>query len=120
MRKKGSYRLFRNSQYALAGLWDMLSTETSFRLEVCVSFVLWISLLIINIHIGAKLVLGLSLFAPLIAEAINSAIERTVDLVTQEYHEQAKRAKDVGSAIVFLTIILTCLVWLATLFYYYG
>ena len=36
-----------------------------------------------------------------LAEAINSAIERCVDLVTLHYHEMAKRAKDVGSAVVF-------------------
>lgn len=41
-----------------------------------------------------------------LAEIINSAIERCVDLVTLHYHEMAKRAKDVGSAIVFLSIFI--------------
>lgn len=118
MQKKNGYRLLRNSQYALAGLWDMWRTEMSFRLELCVAFVLWASLLVISLPLSAKLVLALSLFGPIVAEAVNSAIERTVDLVTQEYHEQAKRAKDVGSAIVFLSILFTSLVWWATLYYH--
>jgi diacylglycerol kinase (ATP) len=117
MQKKAGYRLFRNSQYALAGLWDMLRTETSFRLELCVCILLWIALPAIPIPTEAKMILGLSLFVPIIAETVNSAIERTVDLVTQEYHEQAKRAKDVGSAVVFLSILFTGLVWWTTLHY---
>jgi len=45
------------------------------------------------------------------AEAINSAIERVTDLVTLEYHEMAGRAKDAGSAVVFLSIAIFVVVW---------
>jgi diacylglycerol kinase (ATP) len=45
------------------------------------------------------------------AEAINSAIERVVDLVTLEHHAMAKRAKDVGSTVVFLSICIFIVVW---------
>jgi len=47
----------------------------------------------------------------LIAEVTNSAIERAVDLVTLEHHPMAGRAKDVGSTIVFLSIIMCVVVW---------
>ena len=57
----------------------------------------------------------LSFMAILVAEAINSAIERVVDLVTLEYHPMAKKAKDVGSAIVFLSIVNCIVVWLVCL-----
>lgn len=62
-------------------------------------------------------ILRLSLFLPLIAEAVNSALERTVDLVTLEFNPLAKQAKDLGSAAVFLTILLTILIWACTLYY---
>jgi diacylglycerol kinase (ATP) len=54
--------------------------------------------------------------AMLIAEAINSAIERVVDLITLDYHKMAERAKDVGSAIVFLSILLFIVVWSAVFY----
>ena len=47
----------------------------------------------------------------LISEAINSSIERVVDLVTLEHHPMAGRAKDVGSTIVFLRIGLFIVTW---------
>ncbi len=46
----------------------------------------------------------ITLMGVLIAEVINSAIERVVNLVTLEHHPMADRAKDVGSTIVFLSI----------------
>lgn len=52
----------------------------------------------------------------LLSEVINSAIERVVDLVTVEHHEMAGRAKDVGSAIVFISIFIFCVTW-GTLLY---
>ena len=47
----------------------------------------------------------------ILAETINSAIERVVDLVTLEHHHMAGRAKDVGSAIVFLSIFIFVVTW---------
>ena len=47
----------------------------------------------------------------LLAEAINSAIERVVDLVTLEHHQMAGRAKDVGSTIVFISIFIFIITW---------
>ena len=61
-------------------------------------------------------ILSVSLFVPLIAEIINSAIERTVDLVTFEHHELAKRAKDAGAALVFLSLAMLAFIWGLTLY----
>ena len=52
----------------------------------------------------------------LIAETINSAIERVTDLVTLEHHDMAGRAKDVGSTIVFLSIVVFVIVWIFCFF----
>jgi diacylglycerol kinase (ATP) len=55
------------------------------------------------------------MFPIIIAEVINSAIERTVDLVTLEYDERAKKAKDAAAAVVLVSAVFTFLVWTAVL-----
>ena len=52
-------------------------------------------------------------FIVLIVEFLNSAIEATVDRFGPEQHELAGRAKDMGSAAVFLSLALVALVWVA-------
>jgi len=47
----------------------------------------------------------------LIVELLNSGIESVVDLITEEYHEFAKRAKDLGSAAVLVSLMLTIILW---------
>jgi len=51
-----------------------------------------------------------------IIELLNSAIEATVDRVSLDKHPLAKRAKDIGSAAVFLTIMNAILTWIIILF----
>jgi diacylglycerol kinase (ATP) len=47
----------------------------------------------------------------LIVELLNSAIESTVDRVSMEHHELSKRAKDLGSAAVMLSLLLCTAIW---------
>ena len=114
---KPQYTLFKNTRYALDGLLDMLQHESSFRLEVLVIGLLQIAISFVEMPFVYLGILRLSLFLPLFAEAINSAIERTVDLVTADFHPLAKQAKDLGSAIVFISILWTTLIW-GFIFYY--
>ena len=95
----------------------MFKHESSFRLEVLVISLLQLGLLFVDFPFIYLVILRLSLFLPLIAETINSAIERTVDLVTVDFHPLAKQAKDLGSSVVFLSITLTTLIWGCTLYY---
>lgn len=76
------------------------------------NIVAWV--LPISIHL--QMILSLSLFIPLMAEVANSAIERVVDLVTGEYHELAKKAKDAGASLVFLSLVLLGLIWVCVLY----
>jgi len=110
---KPKYTLFKNTKYALSGLKDILSTESSFKIQVIVFIMLSIFLVFSSLLLKYKMILFLSLFIPIIAETINSAIERVVDLVTLEHHDMAKRAKDVGATIVFLSILVTILIWIS-------
>jgi diacylglycerol kinase (ATP) len=90
---------------------DLLMSERSFQIELVIFFLLLPVLYTIDLSLVEKLFMFISLFGVLISEAINSAIERVVDLVTLDHHKMAERAKDVGSAVVFLSISLAVVVW---------
>ena len=111
MRNQPKYTLFKNTTYALKGLVDVIKHETSFKIELFLSIILIPIIFIIDVSLTYKLFMFISLMGVLIAEVINSAIERVVDLVTLEHHHMAGRAKDVGSTIVFLSIALFVAVW---------
>ncbi len=116
MRRQPKYNFFKNSSYALKGLADILKNETSFKIELALLIPVILIILYLNIGIVEKILLFVSYFFVLIAETINSAIERVVDLVTLDHHEMAGRAKDVGSSIVFLSIVQAVVVWVFILF----
>jgi len=119
MRNQPKYSFFKNTTYAMKGMKDLLTYETSFKIEILITIILMPVLFILDLSTTYKLFMFTSLMGMLIAEAINSAIERVVDLVTLEYHEMAGRAKDVGSAVVFLSIVVFVCTWSIILLEYY-
>lgn len=116
MRNQPKYNFFKNSSYAIEGLKDLVKTETSFKIELFCAFILIPIIFYIDTSFTNKLLMFITFSGVLLAEIINSAIERTVDLVTLEYHQMAKKAKDVGSAIVFLSISICSITWVLVLF----
>ncbi|MEK6660161.1 MAG: diacylglycerol kinase [Campylobacterota bacterium] len=115
MRNQPKYNFFKNTSYALKGLKDLVQTETSFKIELILTLVLLPIIIFIETTLVYKILMFTSLTGILIAEAINSAIERVVDLVTLEHHHMAGRAKDVGSTVVFLSIFVFVTTWVFVL-----
>ncbi len=111
LRNQPKYNFFKNSSYALKGLVDLIKTETSFRIELIITIFLLPVIIFIDASLTNKALMFISLMGMILAETINSAIERVVDLVTLEHHNMAGRAKDVGSAIVFLSIFIFIITW---------
>mgnify|MGYP000875801805 FL=1 len=111
MRNQPKYNFFKNTSYALKGLIDLIKTETSFKIELIITLILLPVIFIIDATLTNKALLFISLMGMMLAEATNSAIERVVDLVTMEHHDMAGRAKDVGSAVVFLSIFIFVVTW---------
>ncbi len=111
MRNQPKYNFFKNTGYALDGLKDMIQTESSFKIELIIAVILIPVIIFIDTTLVNKALMFISLMGMLIAEAINSAIERVVDLVTLDHHDMAGRAKDVGSSIVFLSIVMFVVTW---------
>ena len=115
MRNQPKYHFFKNTSYALKGLKDVLKHETSFRIEMVIVVCLLPIIFIIPLELSYQLLMFITLLGMPLAEAINSAIERVTDLVTLDYHEMAGRAKDVGSAVVCLSITIFVVVWFVCL-----
>ncbi len=111
MRNQPKYNFFKNTSYALKGMKDLIKTETSFKIELILIIILIPFLLFVDINLSNKILMFITLMIILLAESINSAIERVVDLVTLEHHEMAGRAKDVGSTIVFISIFIFLITW---------
>jgi diacylglycerol kinase (ATP) len=120
MHNKPKHNLFKNTVYALEGLVDITKHEASFKWQILLFVLGTILAWFLPIAIGYKFVLSISLIIPVLAEIINSAIERVVDLVTQDYHILAKQAKDAGAAIVFVSLVTLASIWGATLSLAFG
>jgi diacylglycerol kinase (ATP) len=105
-------QIIRGTDCSLKGIRAGWCTQASLRYEIC--------LLVIILPIawwlgkdGAEraLLMSSSLFV-VVVELINSSIETVVDRIGAEYHELSGRAKDLGSAAVFCSIIMTVIIWL--------
>ncbi len=97
--------------YAVEGFVDIVKNETSFKWQLLMFFVMGTVAWNIPVSFSYSSILFVSLFIPILAEVINSAIERVVDLVTNDYHILAKQAKDIGATIVLLSLIITAIIW---------
>ncbi len=120
MHNKPKHNLFKNTVYALEGLVDITKHEASFKWQILLFIIGTVVAWVLPIEVGYKFILSISLIIPVLAEVTNSAIERVVDLVTQDYHILAKQAKDAGAAIVFLSLLTLAAIWLATLSLAFG
>ena len=113
--RRGFTRVWHAAGYSLAGLragWD----ETAFRQEALACAILvpgafWLGrgwLEIVMLLVTVTLVL--------IVELLNTAIETAIDRIGPDWHELSKRAKDMGSAAVLLSLLLCSSAWAAALF----
>jgi diacylglycerol kinase (ATP) len=113
--KTGLRRLFNATRYSLAGLAAAIRHEDAFRMElilcaILVPIAVWLG----DSGVQRAVLIG-SLAIVLIAELLNSAIEATVDRISLDDHRLAKRAKDIGSAAVMLSLASAALIWLLVL-----
>ncbi len=109
--KKGIGRLIAATRYSAAGIRSAFRTEEAFRLETIAFFLLAPIGLWAGDGAAEKLLLLGSLVQVLLMELINTAIEAVVDRFGEDYHELAKAAKDIGSAIVLIAIMFALVVW---------
>jgi diacylglycerol kinase (ATP) len=114
--KTGLRRIWNAFFYSFDGFKAALRHEDAFRQEVLLAAIL----LPLAFWLGEtgveKALLSGSVLLVLMVELLNSGIEAVVDKASPEAHELAKRAKDMGSAAVMLTLLNALIVWLSVLF----
>ncbi len=112
----GLTHVWRATGVALQGLRAAWKHEDAFRLEVLVAAIaIPVALLLPVDRFGRALMIA-SILLVLIIELLNSALEAAVDHTSLERHPLAKRAKDIASAAVFLSILNALAVWGLVLF----
>jgi diacylglycerol kinase (ATP) len=111
----GLRRVLLAARYSWQGLTTCYRKEAAFRQE------LWLALLLAPLAlwlgedgVERALLIG-SLMLVLVVELLNTGIENVVDRVGSEPHKLSGRAKDMGSAAVFVSLVTTALVWILVL-----
>lgn len=107
----GVTRIIKATGYSFQGLRDAFKYESAFRQELLLMIIFTPIALLLDVNNIEKILLIASLILVLIVELLNSAIEAIVDRVGTEHHELSGRAKDIGSAAVFMTLCLTAFIW---------
>ena len=104
-------RMFLAIKYSMNGLKDAFFREPAFRLELIGTLILVPVALWLGDSGLEKSILISAVFAVLVVEIINSAIETAIDRIGPELNDLSRRAKDLGSAAVLLTLINVLVVW---------
>jgi diacylglycerol kinase (ATP) len=109
--KTGLRRLMNAFGYSIAGTLAAFKHEDAFRQEVILAAILTpVAIYYGETTIDQALMIS-SLFLIIIVELLNSSIEATVDRISVKHHKLAKRAKDIGSAAVFFSLINAAVIW---------
>ncbi len=116
LKKTGIERILAAFSYSRDGLRSTLATEAAFRQEGFLVAVCLLVLIFLPLSHEWKGLLFFATTTVLVVELMNSAIESVVDLASPDYHLLAKRAKDIGSAAVFVSIALTVFLWIGAFF----
>ncbi len=108
---KGITRIINATFYSMKGLKAALIHEAAFRQEAFLAVIMIVAAFFIASSLVEFILLIIGPFLVMTVEILNSAIESVVDRIGNEYHELAGRAKDMGSAAVFIMLMFTLIVW---------
>jgi diacylglycerol kinase (ATP) len=112
--RKGLSRVWHATGYSLAGLragWG----ETAFRQEAIAALVLVPAAFWLGQTWVETALLAASVVMVMIVELLNTAVETAIDRIGPEWHDLSKRAKDMGSAAVLLSLLVCAGIWAAAL-----
>lgn len=107
----GFTHLIHSTQYSIKGLRAAFVHEAAFRQEVALCLILFPVAFFLGETLVERLLLMGCCVLVLVAELMNSAIEAVVDRIGPEHHELSGRAKDIGSAAVFIALVFAGVTW---------
>ena len=114
-KKRGFARLRAATVYSVEGLRACFASEEAFRLEIMLAVVLTPLAFWLGDSPAERGLLLVAIVLVLLVELLNSAIEAVVDRIGLEYHALSKKAKDIGSAAVFISLVSFFVLWVAVL-----
>jgi diacylglycerol kinase (ATP) len=109
--KTGLTRVIQAFFNSLAGLRDAWRHESAFRQEVLMAVVLIPVACLVPVSAVERALLIGSMLLVMIVELLNSSVEAAIDRISFDHHSLSKRAKDIGSAAVFVSLLMLALVW---------
>jgi len=109
--KTGIKRLINAFKYSVAGTLAAFKHEDAFRQEVILSAILIPLAIYLGQTATEQALMIASILLIIIVELLNSSVEATVDRISVKRHKLAKRAKDIGSAAVFFSLINATVIW---------
>jgi diacylglycerol kinase (ATP) len=113
--RRGLHRIWHATGFSMAGLragWG----ETAFRQEAMAAMVMLPASLWVGRNWVEVTLLCACVVLVLVVELLNTAVEAAIDRIGPEWHDLSKRAKDIGSAAVFLSLLLCAGTWCAALY----
>ena len=113
--KTGLKRVWNAFHYSMEGFRAAYKNEDAFRQETWLAVVLIPTALLLPVGMIGRAMMIASVLLVLIVELLNSAIEAAVDRISLDHHRLAKRAKDIGSAAVFVALFNVLVVWACVL-----
>jgi len=111
MRLTGLKRIGRAFFFTFNGFKVCFQSEDAFRQECLLAVILVPIALLLPVSALSKAVMLSSLIIVLIVEMLNTAIEKTIDRISLEYHSLSKKIKDMGSAAVFMSCANVVVIW---------
>lgn len=118
--RTGLDRVRRAMGYSWEGLRTAYRGESAFRQETWIAAVMLPAAFLVGQSWVEVALLAGSVMLVMIVELLNSGIEAAIDRVSYELHELSKRAKDLASAAVLLSLLLCGGVWMAALWHRFG
>lgn len=100
--KEHRHALIKSFEYAAAGLRGIIIQERNFKIQLFIGFLAVILGFILKLSLSEWLDLVIVITLVLVFELINTSIEEIVDLISPQYHDQAKIAKDVAAGTVLM------------------
>lgn len=111
VQKKGLTRIVNAAKYSMKGFKAGLINEAAIRQEFVLAIILSVVSAFIYTSVTQLILLIVMPWLTVCVELLNSGIEAVVDRIGTEFHELSGRAKDLGSAAVFVMLILTLFTW---------
>lgn len=96
-------RFIKSFHHAIEGIWYVFQYDQNIRVHFVVAIVVMYASVLLGVSHFEMGILGVMILLVFVAEMLNSAIEKMVDLITKEHRLEAKIAKDVSAGMVLVT-----------------